>query len=375
MSAKNILFAIASVALFLLAIVVWLTQKGGGEENRFSEEDATLLQSQERIEKVWERVHQKDTSVAPVYEGPVDVACLEELLRELERLLASAEIDPAVSFPVEEAPAAPSQTESQARTGLAREHAEMREDISRQTAERDSLEKQERELLEKIKRFEEISELLKASPDEISSEFRWCTSPRRVKRKIENLDQGIEKEKKRLENKIAPIELRVPDPRPVDRNMRVCAFICRNRRIFPLDMVLIDSKLQEAIACSRDGTGKVNGWLLSDYFKRNKVSDRYVEVTITRDFYLYITPRSVEQGETLEELKEEDSIYRRTLAKFSPEQNYTVFAVWEDAFAAYLEARKIAESAGFRAGWIPISAHQTELREDLLSPGGSGIVD
>jgi hypothetical protein len=41
----------------------------------------------------------------------------------------------------------------------------------------------------------------------------------------------------------------------------------------------------------------------------------------------------------------------RWLSSRSPERDFIRFKVWNDSFEAYLEARQVIESAGFRAGW------------------------
>jgi hypothetical protein len=42
---------------------------------------------------------------------------------------------------------------------------------------------------------------------------------------------------------------------------------------------------------------------------------------------------------------------RRWLAERDPKRDFIRFQVWSDSFEAYLEARRVVESAGFRAGW------------------------
>jgi hypothetical protein len=39
-----------------------------------------------------------------------------------------------------------------------------------------------------------------------------------------------------------------------------------------------------------------------------------------------------------------------------PEKDFIRFHVWSDSFETYLEARRVVEAAGFRAGWKPYEA-------------------
>lgn len=48
--------------------------------------------------------------------------------------------------------------------------------------------------------------------------------------------------------------------------------------------------------------------------------------------------------------------FARWLAERSTERDFIRFQVWNDSFEAYLEARQVTESAGFRAGWDAFDA-------------------
>jgi hypothetical protein len=64
--------------------------------------------------------------------------------------------------------------------------------------------------------------------------------------------------------------------------------------------------------------------------------------------------RRTDIGETPEQLQSPRAALRELLTQIDPKKEYLYFYVWGDSFEAYLEARRLAEEAGFQVGWVPI---------------------
>ena len=64
-------------------------------------------------------------------------------------------------------------------------------------------------------------------------------------------------------------------------------------------------------------------------------------------------PKSVNSGESDQELTQVNSEYRTTLSQFAPEKDYLAFLVRPDSFATFRQVREIAWKAGFDVGWEP----------------------
>lgn len=64
-------------------------------------------------------------------------------------------------------------------------------------------------------------------------------------------------------------------------------------------------------------------------------------------------PKSVNSGESGQELTQVNSEYRTTLSQFAPEKDYLAFLVRPDSFATFRQVREIAWKAGFDVGWEP----------------------
>jgi len=59
---------------------------------------------------------------------------------------------------------------------------------------------------------------------------------------------------------------------------------------------------------------------------------------------------------------ERSAVLQRWLRGRDPEKDFIRFHVWSDSFETYLEARRVVEAAGFRAGW---TAHEAESELEL----------
>jgi hypothetical protein len=73
------------------------------------------------------------------------------------------------------------------------------------------------------------------------------------------------------------------------------------------------------------------------------------------------------KGESMYELREPDSVFRRELARLDPSREHLIFFVRGDSFAVFHSARLVARQMGFRAGWEPL-----DIKAELGTgcPGG-----
>ena len=91
---------------------------------------------------------------------------------------------------------------------------------------------------------------------------------------------------------------------------------------------------------------------LAHYLRKREVGDgnflwRFVT---TPDPRARLEWRSLDPGIEPSALESSGAL-REWLAERDPSRDFIRFQVWNDSFEAYLEARQVVESAGFRAGW------------------------
>jgi hypothetical protein len=181
-------------------------------------------------------------------------------------------------------------------------------------------------------------------------------------------------------------EARLPDPRPAPAGASDIVYLVRYGHIFRARATELVSALQRGL---RDATG--GRWRLGqgtplflerrrvvDYFRHNDIGThalRWHVLDLGPDQFVgQLEWRSRQNGEALEDLALSDAVYRQDLARFHPQRTYFRYFVWDDSFDVYLKARKLANEAGFSAGWTPFAQHDP-FRQDLISPGFVGRID
>ena len=60
--------------------------------------------------------------------------------------------------------------------------------------------------------------------------------------------------------------------------------------------------------------------------------------------------------------------------RYSPETVYFHYFVWDDSFDVYAAARKLADEAGFSAGWTPFDAPRP-FRQPLTRLAQGTLID
>lgn len=149
---------------------------------------------------------------------------------------------------------------------------------------------------------------------------------------------------------------RLPDPEIMQG--KESWIIVRNGRIYLADRETLFEQGQTAIArvlgeSDRDRVIRLDEWeAVARYFRKRDVGAggfrwRFRTQPKAR---VELAWRSPDQGLVYAGLRE-DSAMRSWLAARSPDIDVIQFQVWADSFEAYLAAREVIESAGFRAGW------------------------
>ncbi len=157
--------------------------------------------------------------------------------------------------------------------------------------------------------------------------------------------------------------VRLPDPRPPPDGALEILYFCRYGRIIPVNRDDIFAALERGW---RDAVG-AEPWELDlafrdhdvvvDHFARHYVGRQplrwRVELGGPRSLEARLTWSDREAGELASELRRPESAFRRHLSRLDRRYQWVRFYVWGDSYDVYLEARRIADEAGFAAGWRP----------------------
>lgn len=173
------------------------------------------------------------------------------------------------------------------------------------------------------------------------------TALRDERDKLANLRILLDESELRAEQE--SIAVRLPDPRPAPVAAEPLVLFSRYGRVFD---PRFDQLTRELLDVSRTARRP-----LEAYFQAYDVGNemlRWKVVDTPGGPVNRLEWRRLDIGETPEELQSPRAALRARLAEIDPKKRFLHFYVWGDSFEAYLEARRIAEEAGFSAGWIPI---------------------
>lgn len=141
-------------------------------------------------------------------------------------------------------------------------------------------------------------------------------------------------------------ELRLPDPRPAPLGAEPVVLLARYGRVLYPDLDRLQDDFFEVMRRSRG--------MSVAYFRDHDVGNRDLRwqvMNVGGGQVARLDWRRPTAGETLEELRKRSSALRNALARYDPKSHYVRFYVWGDSFEVYLEARRIAEAAGYSVGW------------------------
>ncbi|MDH5306433.1 MAG: hypothetical protein OEW02_04575 [Myxococcales bacterium] len=181
-------------------------------------------------------------------------------------------------------------------------------------------------------------------------------------------------------------EARLPDPRPPPPGATRIVYFARYGRIFrvrtdelfaALNRGLLDASagrwsLERPVPLALDRNRVVS------HFQRNDLGTRALRWHVLNlgpdQFYGQLEWRDVTHGETLEEIVQRESLYRRDLSLLHPHRTYFQYYVWDDSFEVYLSAREQANEAGFASGWVALDRDQP-IRSDFIADAPGALID
>jgi hypothetical protein len=162
----------------------------------------------------------------------------------------------------------------------------------------------------------------------------------------------------------AALELRLPDPRPAPPAAdRVVALVRYGRVLLP-QLDALESQLNDAIQAWADAGNSVRGHgarALAEHVRQRNLGNAWFRWEMLEQGGQPLARlhwRDPAAGDDLAALQAPGAGFRRALADLDPERHYVRFWVWGESFETYLEARRIAESAGFAVGWQAIPQDQ-----------------
>jgi len=161
-----------------------------------------------------------------------------------------------------------------------------------------------------------------------------------------------------------PKVVTLPDPRPAPENATPLRLICRYGRIIRYGERL-EEKLENALRGIPPSAvdGKVSWQSIRNQFDRNIVGDVEFRWRIkVDDGTSGLSVRAVLEhrlrstgGEGADDIRRPDSAFRTLLNSSDAAKSYVQFITWNDSFDIYMAARRIAQEAGFAAGWVVYS--------------------
>jgi len=157
-----------------------------------------------------------------------------------------------------------------------------------------------------------------------------------------------------------PITIRLPDPRPVPTGLERVFFLCRGGEVHVIDLLALEQTLVEGVRAATGHKGMVTleagdiPWILN-HFKKEPIGDqgyRWSFVVTARALFADLIPTdNVPPGDDLAALSRPGSRTAAALEALDSRRQYVRFFVWPDSYEAYLKARRLAETRGFRVGW------------------------
>ncbi|MDE0885117.1 MAG: hypothetical protein OSB70_06255 [Myxococcota bacterium] len=179
-------------------------------------------------------------------------------------------------------------------------------------------------------------------------------------------------ESRLLENR--PKRVRLPDPRPPARGTEEIVFFCRYGRVVSVNrremLEALNVGVEKALGESRVPADADRPWLYN-FFSKQRIGweNFYWQIRNRGPSRLFadMAWRDPEDGEQFRELVVPGSQFEESFATHDPRKEYVRFWVWPDSFEVYLEARYLAEAAGFDVAWTAVPEGE-EVGSNLLGP-------
>jgi hypothetical protein len=169
--------------------------------------------------------------------------------------------------------------------------------------------------------------------------------------------------------------VRLPDPRPAPEGVSEIPVLCREERIWIVDIDSVREKAlrrAEFVIRSKKLDPDNDRWLAGgmtfiDEFNKVPVKEGAFEVSlelINDKWPRMVLGRIQGRGETADDAVKATGDFARMLRRVTPETHVLRFFVWPDAFEAYLTVREFTGERGFAAGWEPMTT-PTEYSDSL----------
>ncbi|MDG2335707.1 MAG: hypothetical protein P8Q97_15930 [Myxococcota bacterium] len=179
-------------------------------------------------------------------------------------------------------------------------------------------------------------------------------------------------ENRLLENR--PKLVRLPDPRPPPRGAEEIVFFCRYGRVVSVNrrqmLEALNVGVEKALGDSRVPTDRDRPWLYNFFTKQRIGWENFywqIRDRGPRRLFADMAWRDPGYGEEVRELVASGSRLEESFANHDPGKEYVRFWVWPDSFEVYLEARYLAEAAGFDVAWNAVPQGE-EVGSNLLGP-------
>jgi Na+-transporting methylmalonyl-CoA/oxaloacetate decarboxylase gamma subunit len=170
-----------------------------------------------------------------------------------------------------------------------------------------------------------------------------------------------------------PKVARLPDPRPPPKGAGEVVFFCRYGRVLPVDpeelLARLHVGIEDALGETRPLVDDDRPWLENLFRKELFGSQNFYwrfRETGHRGLFADMVWRDREAGEHTGDLRLEGNLLERAVGEQDSKKTYVRFWVWADSFEVYLEARYLAEAAGFDVAWTAVPTGE-EVGVDLLS--------
>ena len=301
---------------------------------------AVQLSSQEAASKIAEQLDKVD---------PQEVARLEEAAAKAKQQAEAA------SAALREQ----RQSKNDPKAELARLEAALRveEDLAKDAAERAA--ELEKKRVADLKAAEEAAK--RAAAEQAKKEAERKAAQDRLaamQREFENLPVLTAPPAK---------EVRLPDPRPAPAGVKEFHVLCREGRIWLVDIPALQEKAQKRadfVVRSKkldpDGdTWLADGKTFVEEFNKAPVKDEGFEITlevVNNRWTRLVLTRMKGRGEPADEAVKPTGEFARALRRLKPESHVVRFFVWPDSFEEYLRVRELTGERGYAAGWEPMTS-------------------
>lgn len=301
---------------------------------------AVQLSSQEAASKIAEQLEKVD---------PQDVARLEEAAAKARQQAEAA------SAALREQ----RQSKNDPKAELARLEAALRveEDLAREAVERATQLEQKR--VADLKAAEAAA--TRAAAEQAKKEAE--------RKAVQDRLTAMQRELENLPVLTAPPakEVRLPDPRPAPAGVKEFHVLCREGRIWLVDIPSLQEKAQKRadfVVRSKkldpDGdTWLADGKTFVDEFNKAPVKDEGFEMTVeivSNRWTRLVLTRMKGRGEEIDEAVKPTGEFARALRRLKPDTHVVRFFVWPDSFEQYLRVRELTGERGYAAGWEPMTS-------------------